>query len=139
MIPDIFLYGAIEEGVYICHVRIHLCAEVLAHVGAMVLPALGLHDKELEEGHDGDIVDYRRFKRVNIGEPEFGGRHEDIDLDAAIVGMKTREAAVEFLVLRPALFGGLQEVAVVRVDYGPFDPFRVVAIGNNDIDILGGE
>ena len=53
--------------------------------------------------------------------------------------MPSREAAVKDLVRLFAESGGLEEVAVVRVDYGPLDPFSVVAIGNNDIDILGGQ
>ena len=50
--------------------------------------------------------------------------------------MESREAAVEVLVRRPAESGVLKIVAVVGVDYGAFEPFRVAAMRNNDIDIL---
>ena len=100
----------------------------------MVVPSLGLRDKELEEGHDGVMVD--RFKRIDIGEPKVGGWHDDIYLDATAVGMESREAAVEVLVRRPAESGVLKIEAVICVDYNAFDPFRVAAKRNNDIDIL---
>ena len=64
------------------------------------MPSLGLRDKELDEGHDGDMLDC--FKRIDIGEPKVGGRHDDIYLDATAVSMESREAAVEVLVRRPA-------------------------------------
>jgi len=62
-------------------------------------------------------------------------RHEDIDLDGAARGVPSGEAADEDLVRRLAKFGALKEVAVIGVDYIPFDIFSV-AMGNNDIDIV---
>jgi len=88
----------------------------------MVHPALRLHDEEVEERHDGHMVDYDPFPLVDLRELE-DRRNEDVNLDAAAVGAPAWKAALEDLVLRVAPPGAFEEVAIIRGDDDLFDPF----------------
>ncbi|KAH9010282.1 hypothetical protein EDB85DRAFT_2161608 [Lactarius pseudohatsudake] len=66
---------------------------------------------------------FKGCEHIDLGEPE-GARHEDVDFDTAPVGPPAREAAVENLVSRPELFGGLEIASVIRGDNVSEDEFN---------------
>ena len=93
----------------------------------MVPPALRLHDEEVEERHDGDISDYGRDERLDLGEPEIAAWGEDIDLDTTAIRAPSGEAADQDFVRCLAESGRLEEVSVIGSDNGLFDIFGVPA------------
>lgn len=82
VIRKILLFRGFQQSVYVFDVGAHLGAEVGAARVAVVVPALQLHDEQIEEGHDGDVVDGDDVVGTDLGKPE-GRWDEDVDLHAS--------------------------------------------------------
>ena len=73
----------IQERININDLRLYRRLEVLARRIAMVPPAVCLHDEQVEQRHDGYIVDMRSGGREEV----YDAQSQYVDFDAAAVGV----------------------------------------------------